>query len=706
MAAQMSRPACLFVLLALLQGAAHQSLAKSTAAPGDQEPVFFVAVDGNDHWSGGQPTPNADRTDGPFATLARALQAARERRLQPGETPARPITVSVRGGVYFLTQPLVLKPEDSGTTLAAYAKEEPVLSGGRKIGGWKPVTLANRQVWAADLPEVKDGNWVFRELWVNGQRAVRARHPNRGYLKVEGLVGASTNWTAGDSCFRYRAGDLEDWSTLGQGEVVVMNLWAESHLPVKGIDPKEHIISFAKRSVFTLAPGNLYYLEGAVEALDQPGEWCLNSKTGTLYYLPRPGEDLGKLEAIAPLLTQVLRLEGRPEAARFVHRVNFRGLTFSHTEWYFPEGLATPKESPPPRPEVGGFAQAAFGVPGAVWGEGVQACAWEGCRFTRLGNYGLELARGCQQNRILRCEFSDLGAGAIKLGETVIRDRPAEQTRANEISDCDIRDGGKLFQSAAGIWLGQSPDNRLTHNLIHDFYNVGISIGWTWGYGPALATNNLVAFNHVHHLGAKSNGDGPILSDMGAVYTLGRQPGTRIVNNLFHDINGLEYGGWGIYFDEGSSLIVAESNVVYRTTHGGFHQHYGATNTVRNNIFAFGRDHQLQRTRPQPHLSFTFQTNIVYFDSGVVLGGDWSGDRYEMDGNLYFDARPKAGAETLRFSQATWEDWRHRGHDLHSLVADPLFVAPQRYDFRLQPESPALKMGFQPIDVSQVGIRK
>ena len=292
----------------------------------------------------------------------------------------------------------------------------------------------------------------------------------------------------------------------------------------------------------------------------------------------------------------------------------------------------------------------------------------------------------------------------MKIGETSIHDQAADQTGGNEISGCHIHDGGKMFASGIGIWIGQSPSNRILHNLIHDFYYTGISIGWTWGYGPALATNNTVALNHVHHIGVKSDGDGPILSDMGGIYTLGKQPGTTVRNNLWHDIAGIRYGGWGIYFDEGSSGILAESNVVYRTTHGGFHQHYGETNVFRNNILAFGRDQQIQRTRPEPHRSFSFVTNIVYFDSGTLLTGNWDGDEnYRMDGNLYFDARPDAKSDQLRIGPCTWEKWQERGHDQHSLVAEPLFVAPRENDFGLQPNSPAFKLGFQPIDLSHVG---
>ena len=112
------------------------------------------------------------------------------------------------------------------------------------------------------------------------------------------------------------------------------------------------------------------------------------------------------------------------------------------------------------------------------------------------------------------------------------------------------------------------------------------------------------------------------------------------------------------------------------------------------------------RNRAEAHRSFVFERNIVYFDSGNLLGSNWSEDRYDMDHNLYFDARPGATPESMTFSGATLEAWRQRGHDVNSLVTDPHFVNPAKFDFRLKPGSPALKLGFQPIDLKQVGVRK
>ena len=697
--------ACL--LFGCARPASHS--ASRAAVPEPAPGIFFVATNGNDSWSGGLPAPNRERADGPFETLTHAVQAVRGYKAQRGRAAAQTGQVYVGAGLHFVRAPVILTPGDSGLLLAACSGAAPVISGGRSITGWKEVAVRGTRLWAADIPDVRNGNWLFRELWVNGRRATRARHPKRGYLSIAAVPDKAKDWTQGQSRFGFREGDLKSWNTITNAELVAMTRWVESRLPVMAVDEKERIVTFTKRSVFELAAGDLYYVEGAFEFLDEPGEWYLDPAAGMLYYLPRPGETLAKMQAIAPMLQQVLRLEGRPEDGQFVEHVVLRGITFAHTEWYFPAGFQggknTPNVWPNPQAEVGGFAQAAIGVPGAVWGAGLRDCAFEDCRFANLGNYGLELARGCQSNLISRCEFTDLGAGGVKLGETQIRSQAAEQARANEISDCDIHDGGKLFASAVGIWIGQSPGNRLAYNLIHEFYYTGISIGWTWGYGPALASNNVVELNQVHHIGVKSSGDGPILSDMGGIYTLGKQPGTVIRSNLWHDIAGIRYGGWGIYFDEGSSGILAEDNIVYRTTHGGFHQHYGETNILRNNIFAFARNDQIQRTRPEPHLSFSFVTNIVYFDSGSLLGGDWSQDNYLMDWNLYFDARPGARPDHLRVGPCSWQEWQERDHDVHSLVADPLFAAPSEADFRLRATSPATKLGFRPMDLSGVGPR-
>ena len=188
---------------------------------------------------------------------------------------------------------------------------------------------------------------------------------------------------------------------------------------------------------------------------------------------------------------------------------------------------------------------------------------------------------------------------------------------------------------------------------------------------------------------------------MAGIYTLGLHRGSVIRSNLWHDFAGLRYGGWGIYFDEGTTEILAENNLVLRTTHGGFHQHYGRDNVVRNNIFVDARDHQLQRSRAEAHRSFTFERNLVYWHTGKLLEGDLQGTNYLFRSNLYW---PAQGGD-VRFANWSFAEWRQRGQDANSVIADPLFVDPAKDNYALAPNSPAFQVGFQPFDLKSVGPR-
>ncbi len=597
--------------------------------------------------------------------------------------PADGATLRIAAGTYYFPRPIEI-PSASGLVLEPDPKAEVVFSAGQLISDWKPDTLNGHDCWSAYLPEVRLGIFEFRELWVNGVRATRARFPATGYLFTDHPPDKEVAWNQGQTWFGYKPGDLPD-ELPDEAEAIVMDRWEDSRLPILSVDAIHHHVNSTRRTVFQLNNNDPYFLEGAAQWLERPGEWYLDNHKGMLYYIPRAGETLEKATAIVPTHDRILDVN-------HVNKVTLRGLTFSHSEWNLPEQL------PDQDPQPGGFGQAEIGVSAAVDLENCRGCRLEACKFQHLGNYALQLGGGCRDNMIDHCTFTDLGTGGIKIGLTKVVGGDSFETGGNTVTDCRISDGGHMFPSGIGIWVGQSFDNRILHNEISDLYYTAVSIGWTWGYGESPAHGNIVESNLIHHIGKKSDGDGPILSDMGAVYTVGVQAGTVISNNVFHDIAARVYGGWGIYLDEGSSNVVVEKNLVYRTTHGGFHLHYGRNDAVRNNIFASGRDVQIARTDSEPSQAFAFTDNIVSWDSGVFTETDSVGARF--DNNLYHCT----GAGKLVFGKQSWTDWNARGEDLHSVLIDPEFSNPAAGDF--SPKSAvAEKIHFQPLQISDAGPR-
>ena len=648
--------------------------------------ILYVATNGNDGWSGRLAQARTDGADGPLRTPAAALRAARQVRREAVNAPDE-ITILFREGRYELTQPMVLTPEDSGAsaekpfTLAAYPGERPVLSGGRRLTGWKRVPGQPAR-WRADVPEVRAGEWYFRQLFVNGQRQQRARIPNIGFYRIQGP-------SPQDKPVKipFKAGEIKkEWANDGDVEIIALLAWADIRMQIRAVDETNRVATLSGNPRPSNKEDNArYYIENASDGLDQPGEWHLDRRTGIVIYWARPGEDLTTAEVIAPQLDELLVLRGDFTTPRPVRHVVVRGLTFSHTDWTLgSEGYAD--------------TQAAIATHGDLLAEGATDCVIEDCTFTALAGYAIELGRGCQRVLVVGNQMFDLGGGGIRIGDTNKKPQRFEANHSHVITDNHIHHAGLIYPPAVGVFILQSGANRVAHNHIHHLYYTAISVGWNWGYQETPCRENVVEFNHLHDIGQEQ------LSDMGAVYTLGIQHGSVIRNNLIHDVSAFTYGGWGLYTDEGSTDVVLENNVVYRCKSAGFHQHYGRDNIVRNNIFAFNREHQLMRTRAEPHLSFVFTNNIVCFDSGDLLGSNWSNDNYRMDGNVYWDTRPRA-EDKFKFANATWQEWRGRGHDTNSVIADPMFVKPAAFDLRLKSGSPALKLGFKPIDMSSVGVR-
>ncbi|MBI4559685.1 MAG: right-handed parallel beta-helix repeat-containing protein [Candidatus Hydrogenedentes bacterium] len=651
---------------------------------------LYVAPTGNDAWSGTLSEPNAAGTDGPCATVTGARDAIR--RLKAAGGLDRPVTVILREGTYSVERPIVFGPEDSGTpdqpiTYTAADGERAIISGGRRITGWKQ----EGEVWTAEIPEVKSGQWNFSGLWANGERRTPARSPNEGYFRIAGkapqVQDAATGQAVDQSriAFQYAPGDIQQFRNLEDALVIVYHAWATSAHHIASLDEANRVVTFTGPAAWPFGqwePNARYYVESIYEGLDAPGEWYLDRKAGVLYYRPLPGEDMNTVEIVAPVTEHLVLFSGDPANGRFVEELHLRNLQFLYTDFLIgPQGLSD--------------GQAAASVTGVIHAKGARHCSIEGCVIAHVNNYGVWFGSGCQHNRVVQNEIYDLGAGGVRLGE---QGNPASENEAAEYNVVDnnfIHHGGRVFQAAVGVWIGRSSYNTVSHNDIFDFFYTGVSVGWSWGYDPSSAHHNIIEFNHIHRIGQGE------LSDMGGIYTLGVAPGTILRNNLIHDVVSYSYGGWGIYPDEGSTDLLIENNIVYDTKTNGFHQHYGRENLVRNNIFAFAREPEIHRTREENHISLFFWKNIVLTDHGKPLSSAFAkGGLHFFDLNCYWDVK----TPEFQFSEKSFDEWKALGQDRHSIIADPLFENAEARDFRLKPDSPALKLGFQPIDPTQPGL--
>jgi hypothetical protein len=401
---------------------------------------------------------------------------------------------------------------------------------------------------------------------------VRARWPNEdGVLHLATVDDEVKSFTFDRALPQESLGGQE-------AELVVYENWSVSRAIVRFSDQRQLATATAvgwigHGDMTTASSGKPAFIEHARFALDQAHEWFLDRSTGTLTYLAAPGEKPAQTVAVAPVLTQLLKIAGTKDKP--VRNVRFERLRFEHTDF--------------PLPSIGySEIQAAHFGPSMKLPTQVQAvaieCAYaegirfERCRLAHLNDSGIGFGPGCRRNVVIGCVIEDIGGNGVTVGwrgagqlqggaeGTLAADwvDPADAPASNEVSNCVIQRCGADSRGAVGIFVAFSADTRVAHNVIHDLPYTGISIGYRWDTTPTSQIRCLAEYNHIYDV-MKT------LADGGGVYTLGFQPGSVLRGNLIHDVHRSIYahGGApnnGFFIDEGSKGFLFESNVVHKTS--------------------------------------------------------------------------------------------------------------------------------------------
>lgn len=533
------------------------SLAAAQAEPARAQSVF-VSPSGNDASSGGQ----AD----PVRTLVRAQALARA----AAPSMSSDITVYLRGGTYELPSTLLFDDRDSGrngfkVVYRSYASESPVISGGRRIQSW---TAVSPGLFRAAVP-----GWRFRQLYVNGKPAVRARTPNDGsYYRLRG-------WDEAGRRLSINSAEIASWNHLNEVELIVFKEWTQDNLRLGSfttsgtealVTPLEPDRSRAFQTHSYLRQSNqAYYFENAFEFLDQPGEFYLDTAAAQVYYRPRPGEDMTTAEVYAPALEQLVQLQGTASAP--VRDIRFQGISFQHSTWT--------------QPSAEGFShwQADVSVigtqtriPAAVHLQNAERILFERCTFRNLGGSGVSLYENTRENALQGNIFEDIAAAGVSVDTSLLGTSLRDSVRNNV-----IRRIGQGYRSMWGIFAGYPAELTVEHNELHSLPGGGIGVGWGWTGADTSLRANLIARNHISNVLL-------VTEDSGGIYTLSKQPGTRIVENYIHDIpvSGLA-GSWqnvnGIYLDEQSSFMSLENNVIESVLYT-LYRHVSHDNTILNHV--------------------------------------------------------------------------------------------------------------------------
>jgi len=684
---------------------------------------FYLSPHGSDAWSGTLANPNAQGTDGPFATLEQARDAVRVLK----QKKSADIVVLIREGTYRLEKTVVFGLEDSGVddstvTYASYPGETPVFSSGREIKGWTKVSgklpglpeEALGNVWVADVAD--------RFFTLYDAEGMLPRAQSERFVPLKG--GSTTE-------LHFPKGRLKNWPNVDDVEILVRptHLWIMNVLPLISVDEEAGIARTAIPATYAMQK-NGCWVENVLEELDGPGQWALNTTEGKVYLWPR-----GDLSVMAPQLIEFIRVEGNVDKQGPkdipVRNLCFRGLTFKHGDRYTLTQDDAGLQHDWDMLDKGNAL---------VRLRGTEHCAIEQCHFLHSGSGAIRVDLHGQENKISGNDIEYMGGGGILL--CGYGPGTKDVNKKNLVTNNHIHHVGEIYWHSPGIYVCQSAENRVANNLIHHTNYTGLIVSGIvtrffvhrddresvrtvrWheiGKLPADPTlddvrpylhtrNNLIELNEIHHAMQ-------ILGDGNGIYIRGAGPGNVIRRNYVHHLVAEENAQGAIRTDGGQMDTLIAENLIYKCKSQGMT--LKLNNRFENNIIAdvmAPRGIYLKIVEG-PMTGASNKWNIFYSSladctfipepsSGRGNVDEDSRGReparmkdIDSDDNIYYcKAERGLGEKTLEKLQSD-------GVDANSRAVDPMFVDPENGDFRFKAGSPALEMGIVPIDLSKVGLQ-
>lgn len=541
-------------------------------APNDPYNIY-ISPDGNDS--------NNGSIESPITSVHRAAEMSRVLKKD------KVVNIWLADGTYRIVDPLLLGIEDSLVKWQAIPGEKPVISGGMVLNEWK--REANG-FYSTQL----DGNapTQIRELFVNGQRATRARHPNSSYLNIS---------KAGEdkrTNFFFEENDFPKVDQASKLELILLHDWSISRINVKSIDWKAKqltavdwigakVLDFFHLTNWEERPR--YFLENAFEFLDAPGEWFYNEDQRKIYYIPTSEDIMDEIEAVIPVASQLIKIEGNRKMRKKATHITFEGITLEHSAWQVPEsgycGIQACMFDNRSN-ETDGWNW----IPAAIEVDLASDVQFSNCVIRHTGGSAIWIREASGNCSITGSHIYDISGNGVNIGEGQHRlvneekwwkTAPEQVSIHNEISNSLIENCGQQFYGAIGIWAGLVANVKIEQNEIRNLPYTGVSVGWVWSPESTPCKENTISGNHIHHILNE-------LSDGGGIYNLGLQPGSIISNNLIHDVklNAGRAESNGMFLDEGITSVLVEKNIIYNIARSPLRFHRATTNIVRNNILA------------------------------------------------------------------------------------------------------------------------